>query len=416
MRALLTRAAAAVQLRKFTGVLAIWVITLFYVLFQGGKTSFMLFIMVSVLFLYLFIGGLEGVRRARGARSFYSEQDKPDLLYAGGFLKVKLEVTIPGFLPLPYVVVREILKRHNGESWVFEESLIPNMGGRGELLFQTPLLERGRYSFENTDILSEDIFGLMEHKGTFKAEGQFRVMPRAVVVPRWQLYERKARLSGPQVSLLQSRRETTQINGVRDYVYGDRLTRIHWNATAKTGEWKSKEFEHESVPRTILVLDGTSSGYYNSAQFELAVSVTASLLGFGIRERIGIGLCCLDKHNKVFSPAEGNAERQKMIQYLIDINAEGKGPLIDRLESVQRMFPKGSYFVLISPQSGRAVLDTLRWAENRGMTPSHIHVLHPSGKYRAGEWQNILHSHGVTGHSISTLQELPAVLGGDSVR
>ncbi|MEK3834249.1 MULTISPECIES: DUF58 domain-containing protein [unclassified Paenibacillus] len=416
MRALLTRAAAAVQLRKFTGVLAIWVITLFYVLFQGGKTSFMLFIMVSVLFLYLFIGGLEGVRRARGARSFYSEQDKPDLLYAGGFLKVKLEVTIPGFLPLPYVVVREILKRHNGESWVFEESLIPNMGGRGELLFQTPLLERGRYSFENTDILSEDIFGLMEHKGTFKAEGQFRVMPRAVVVPRWQLYERKARLSGPQVSLLQSRRETTQINGVRDYVYGDRLTRIHWNATAKTGEWKSKEFEHESVPRTILVLDGTSSGYYNSAQFELAVSVTASLLGFGIRERIGIGLCCLDKHNKVFSPAEGNAERQKMIQYLIDINAEGKGPLIDRLESVQRLFPKGSYFVLISPQSGRAVLDTLRWAENRGMTPSHIHVLHPSGKYRAGEWQNILHSHGVTGHSISTLQELPAVLGGDSVR
>ncbi|MEK3713587.1 DUF58 domain-containing protein [Paenibacillus sp. FSL R7-0333] len=416
MRALLTRAAAAVQLRKFTGVLAIWVITLFYVLFQGGKTSFMLFIMVSVLFLYLFIGGLEGVRRARGARSFYSEQDKPDLLYAGGFLKVKLEVTIPGFLPLPYVVVREILKRHNGESWVFEESLIPNMGGRGELLFQTPLLERGRYSFENTDIISEDIFGLMEHKGTFKAEGQFRVMPRAVVVPRWQLYERKARLSGPQVSLLQSRRETTQINGVRDYVYGDRLTRIHWNATAKTGEWKSKEFEHESVPRTILVLDGTSSGYYNSAQFELAVSVTASLLGFGIRERIGIGLCCLDKHNKVFSPAEGNAERQKMIQYLIDINAEGKGPLIDRLESVQRLFPKGSYFVLISPQSGRAVLDTLRWAENRGMTPSHIHVLHPSGKYRAGEWQNILHSHGVTGHSISTLQELPAVLGGDSVR
>lgn len=416
MRALLTRAAAAVDLRKFTGVLAIWVITLFYVLFQGGKTSFMLFIMVSVLILYLFIGGLEGVRRARGTRSFYSEQDKPELLYAGGHLRVKLEVTIPGFLPLPYVVVREILKRHNGESWVFEESLIPNIGGRGELLFQTPTLERGRYTFESTDILSEDIFGLMEHKGSFKAEGQFRVMPRAVVVPRWQLYERKARLSGPQVSLLQSRRETTQINGVRDYIYGDRLTRIHWNATAKTGEWKSKEFEHESVPRTILVLDGSSSGYYNSAQFELAVSITASLLGFGIRERIGIGLCCLDKHNKVFSPAEGNAERQKMIQYLIDINAEGRGPLISRLESVQRMFPKGAYFVLISPQSGREVLDTLRWADSRGMTPSHIHVLHSSGKYRAGEWHNILHSHGVTGYSISALQELPAVLGGDPVR
>lgn len=416
MRAILARAAAVIEPRKFIGILAIWVITLLYVLFQGGKTSFMLFIMVSVLILYLIVGGLEGVRRARGTRSFYSEQEKPDLLYAGGYLRVKLEVTIPGFLPLPYVVVREILKRHNGESWVFEESLIPNIGGRGELLFQTPQLERGRYSFENTDILSEDIFGLMEHKGNFKAEGQFRVLPRAVVVPRWQLYERKARISGPQVSLLQSRRETTQINGVRDYVYGDRLTRIHWNATAKTGDWKSKEFEHESVPRTILVLDGSSSGYYNAAQFELAVSITASLLGFGIRERIGIGLCCLDKNTKVFSPAESSAERQKMIQYLIDINAEGRGSLVNRLESAQRLFPKGAYMVLISPQSGRPVLDTLRWADSRGLTPSHIHVLNPAAKNRVDGWMGVLQSHGITGHSIRNLQELPVVLGGDPVR
>lgn len=168
----------------------------------------------------------------------------------------------------------------------------------------------------------------MEHKGTFMAEGQFRVLPRAVFVPRWQLYERKSRLAGQQASLLHSRRETTQINGVRDYVYGDRLTRIHWNATAKTGNWKSKEFEHESVPKTMIVLDGSAMVYAGSNQFELAVSIAASLLGFGIRDRIGIGLCCLDKNTKIFMPAEGAAERQKMIQYLIDINAEGRGPLV----------------------------------------------------------------------------------------
>ncbi|WP_148449131.1 DUF58 domain-containing protein, partial [Paenibacillus ihuae] len=261
MKNYLSGAAAVIQPRKFAGILAIWAVTLLYVLFQGGKTSFMLFIMVSVLILYLVIGALGGVRRAKGTRSLYSEQEKPELLYAGGYLRVKLMITIPGFLPLPYVVVREILKRHNGESWVFEESLVPSLRGQGELLFQTPALERGSYTFENTDILAEDIFGLVEHKGTFKAEGQFRVLPRAVFVPRWLLYERRSRLAGLQTSLLHSRRETTQINGVRDYIYGDRLTRIHWNATAKTGEWKSKEFEHESVPKTILVLDGSYMAY-----------------------------------------------------------------------------------------------------------------------------------------------------------
>ncbi|WP_379136251.1 DUF58 domain-containing protein [Paenibacillus sp. sgz500958] len=409
----LSAVAAVIQPAKLAGILAVWGVTLLYVLFQGGKTSFMLFIMVSLLIVYLVIGGLGGVRLSKGTRRLYAEQDKPELLYAGGHIRVQLSLTIPGFLPLPYVVVREILKRHNGESWIFEESVVPNFRGQGELRFQTPALERGSYTFADTDVISEDIFGLTQYKGSFLAKGQFRVMPRAVFIPRWQLYERNARLAGPQVSKVQSRRETTQINGVRDYVYGDRLTRIHWNATAKTGAWKSKEFEHESIPKTMIVLDGTGSAYASSDTFELAVSTAASLLGYGIRERIGIGLCCLDKNTKMFSPAESGAERQKMIQYLIDINGEGRGSLISRLDKGQRLFPKGSYFVLISPQSGQPVLDALRWAESRGMTPSHLHVLNSSGSFRSNEWMNTLAARGITGYKVTSLQELPAILGGE---
>ena len=412
MRRYLSAAATVFQPAKFAGFLLIWIITLLYVLFQGGKTSLMLFMMVSLLIIYLIIGSLGGVRRAKGTRKLFSEQDKGELLAAGGHLRVRLVITIPGVLPLPYVVIREVLKRHNGESWVFEESVIPNLRGLGELNFQTPTLERGSYTFSDTDILSQDIFGLAEHKGTFNAGGQFRVLPRAIYVPKWQLYDRKSRLIGPQTSLVRSRRETTQINGVRDYVYGDRLSRIHWNATAKTGSWKSKEFEHESVPKTILVLDGSASAYANSDQFELAVSIAASMLGYGIRDRIGIGLCCLDKTTKVFTPAEGASERQKMIQYLIDLNAEGRGPLVSRLEKGYHMFPKGSYLVLISPQSGQDVLETLRWADSRGMVPSHIHV-RSSEPNRRVDWMSVLKSRGITGYSISALHELPAVLGGE---
>ncbi|NGM82858.1 DUF58 domain-containing protein [Paenibacillus sp. 7124] len=404
--------AAAVRLpAKLAGIFAVWCVTLLYVLFQGGKTSFMLFTMVSVLMVYLLAGGFAGVRRARGARTLTGEGDKLDVLHAGGHLRVKLEIALPGFLPLPFIVVREMLKRHNGESWVFEESVVPNFRGRGELRFQTPPLERGRYTFSETEVASEDIFGLVEYRGAFLAQGQFRVLPRTVHIPRWMMYERNSRLAGPQASLSPSRRETTQINGVRDYVYGDRMSRIHWNATAKTGTWKSKEFEHESLPKTILILDGTSSAYSSSAQFELAVSTAASLLGYGIRERIGIGMCCLDRNTKVFAPAESGAERQKMIQYLIDINGEGRGPLVPRLEKSGRMFPKGAYFVLISPQTGENVLRTLRWAESRGMTPCHIQVLNPSGMRRS-EWQDELQSRGVIGYKVSELQELPGVLGG----
>lgn len=76
MRRYLSTVAAHIQPTKFASILVIWSITLLYVLFQGGKTAFMLFIMVSVLIAYLIAGGLGGVRRAKGVRSFYAEQDK----------------------------------------------------------------------------------------------------------------------------------------------------------------------------------------------------------------------------------------------------------------------------------------------------------------------------------------------------
>ncbi|AIQ63089.1 von Willebrand factor A [Paenibacillus stellifer] len=404
--------AAALKLpAKLAGVIAVWSVTLLYVLFQGGKTSVMLLTMVSVLILYLIAGGFAGVRRAQGSRMLYLEGERQDLLHAGGFLRVKLGITLPGFLPLPYVVVKEVLKRHNGESWIFEESVVPNFKGHGELKFQTPPLERGRYFFSDTEIASSDIFGLVEYKGRFTTPGQFGVLPRMVPVTSWMLYERNSRAAGPQVSLAPSRRETTQINGVRDYVYGDRISRIHWNATARTGTWKSKEFEHESLPKTMLVLDGTSTAYANEPQFELAVSTAASLLGYGIRDRIGMGLCCLDKEIKVFPPAESGSERQKMIQYLVDIEGEGKGPLLPRLEKSWRMFPRGAYFVLISPRSASDSLEALRWAESRGMTPCHIQVKNPQSR-RSHEWQDDSKTQGYLTHRVGDLHELPAVLGG----
>ncbi|WP_310551548.1 DUF58 domain-containing protein [Paenibacillus glufosinatiresistens] len=416
MRSLLAKAAASVQPAKLAAMLAVWVVTLLYVLFQGGKNSVMLFTMATILILYLLTGGLLGVRRAKGVRTLLSAGDSPEPLAAGGYLQVRLRLNVPGILPLPYLVVREMLKKHNGESWKFEDSLIPDYRGRSELRFQTPPLERGIYTFQETEIGSIDVFGLVEHKGSFLAEGRFRVLPRTVYLPRWNLYERSSRRSGLQTSLAQSRRESVQINGVRDYVYGDRLSRIHWNATARTGAWKSKEFEHESVPRTMVVLDGTARVYSNSAQFELAVSAAASLLGFGLRERIGVGLCAIDREIRFFAPAEGAADRRHMTHALIDLNAEGSGRLLEKLEKSKQLFPRGCHFVFVSPQSGGAALEVLRWAENRGMMPVHLHVRNPASPGRYAEWAGTLDSCGMAGYSVAALEELPAALEGREAR
>ncbi|MET3543570.1 uncharacterized protein (DUF58 family) [Paenibacillus favisporus] len=414
MTRLLTGIRSGLKTPRYWAVLLVWVASLFYVLFQGGKTSLMLFVMISVIVLYLIVLGISGVRLTRGTRQLSTERGQGTVLHAGEQIKVRLHFSIPGFLPMPYIIIREVMKRHNGDSWSFEESVIPNYRGSGTLMFQTPPLERGRYYFTETECVSEDIFGFIEHKGRFHVPGQFRVMPRTVFIPTWKLFDRNSPLAGPQTASAASRKETTQINGVRDYVYGDRISRIHWNATAKTGQWKSKEFEYDSVPKTMLLLDATKAHYGSDAQFELAVSTAASLLEYGGRGRMNMGLATLGDVFKLFPPSSVQGDRQRMMHHLVDLSADGYGKLLPKLEQNARFLPAGAFLVFISPASGQQVLDILRWAETRGMSSSHIRI--SSGREKGVEgWGAMLASRGTFACSIQSLSELPAALGGGRV-
>ncbi|MCJ8011474.1 DUF58 domain-containing protein [Paenibacillus sp. KQZ6P-2] len=413
MKALLKTIRSVLRNRRFWIVLAVWAASLLFVLFQGGKTSLMLFVMISVLVIYLIAGGLGGIRRVQGHRNLSAEQEQGETLHAGDQMKVRLHFSVPGFLPMPYVIIREVMKRHNGETWSFEESVIPDLRGGGELMFQTPPLERGRYFFTETECVTEDIFGFIEHKGTFHVPGQFHVFPRTVSIPGWKMMDRNSKLAGPQRSAA-SRRETTQINGVRDYVYGDRISRIHWNATAKTGSWKSKEFEYDSVPKIMIVLDAISANYASGSQFELAVSTAASLMNYASRERLCIGLATAGEQFKMFAPSEHHSDRQRMMSHLVDVTADGYGSLLSKLENRGRFIPSGCLFVLISPQSDNKTLELLRWVDTHGLTPSHILVSSsPADKESTKQgWVSMLKARGTFSCSVSELQDLPAAIGG----
>lgn len=374
----------------------------------------MLFSMVSLLSVYLIGSSFGGVNRVKASRSVTSGE-RGEILHAGDQVRVKMEVTIPGLLPMPYLIVREVLQRHNGDRWSFEDSVIPNLRGSGELVFQTPPLERGRYAFSKTECISEDIFGLIEHRGEFEVSTLFRVLPRTIYIPDWQRSIRNLKLGGTQTTISSSRRETTQINGVRDYVYGDRISRIHWNATAKTGSWKSKEFEHESFPKTMIVLDCTAHGYHNSNQFETAVSAAASLVEYGAREHAGTGLFTAGKESGVFAPSDTPSERMRMIQHLVDVDADREESLISSLKRAHRHFPKGALFLLVSPLADHSVLEVMRWAESRGMNPCLLRISSPAGmESNHDDYTSILKSRGITSYTASSLEELPVVLGGGS--
>lgn len=73
-------------------------------------------------------------------------------------------------------------------------------------------------------------------------------------------------------------------HAIRNYVPGDARRQIHWRSTAKTGVMMVRQYEEARRSRIAVVMDLGSPEYTTDAEFELAVSVSASLGQQAVRE------------------------------------------------------------------------------------------------------------------------------------
>jgi len=395
----------------------LYFISLFYLLFQGGKTSLMLFMILNALSLYLMLGRWSGISGVQGTRWTESGVGGSALLSAGTRLQVKLKMQIPGFWPLPYVIVREKLVRASGgESQMYEMSFVPDYRRRGEVQFETAPLRRGRYQFHQTDCSTRDIFGLFEHRGSFQQPLHIQVLPRTVELKDWRLFRRSQRGVFHHTLTSLWAKETTQIDGVREYIHGDRLSRVHWNATAKTGQWKSKEFEREALPRVVFVLDRNDESYSNGDQFELAVSVAASLLELTITRGMPIGFVSSGASSGWFGEGRTPVSREEVFQHLVDVEADGKLSMGDLLCQVAERYEPGVHIVMIGPSVDERTIKAMETLESKRMVPSVIHIGHKmtsaDAEAKLRQLVSMCQSKQWEFASVSDLDKLPQALRG----
>ena len=398
---------------RFWGLALCFLFSLMFLLFQGGKLAFMLFIMVTALCAYLGLSHWSGISKTQGVRTLtHGYGDREPVLEAGTSLSVKIEVRIPGFWPIPYVSIKDRLIRRGGEEQLFEAFLIPDWKRRGEVSYRTQPLRRGYYHFGRTECATEDIFGLFEHKGTLDLPYSFAVLPQKAHIREWKQLHHLFRGVHHHSATTRSHRETTQINGVREYIYGDRLARIHWNATAKTGTWKSKEFERESLPKTVIVLDRNMRAYKDKDDFELAVSVAASLLDYGARKDLAIGLLSVGKQFHYFEPKLGAGHHKAIVNHLIEVEADGQHALPDVLKNRAKLFSPGIFVGIITPQHGESLAQTLAWIEQRQMVPCPFWIARSQTAAEVEHWRRQMKKGGHMAYAVQFLEELETALGG----
>lgn len=386
-----------------------------YVLFQGGKTSLMLFAILNMLGLYLLLGRWSGIAGVNGSRLIETQGGSAVLMKAGMRIGITLRMQIPGFWPLPYVIVREkLVRRSSGESQVYEMSFVPDYRRRGEVRFETAPLRRGVYQFQPTDCSTCDIFGLFEHRGSFSQTHTIHVLPRTIELKDWKLFRRAQHGVFHHTYTSQHSRETTQIDGVRDYIHGDRLSRIHWNATAKTGQWKSKEFEREALPRIVFLLDRNRSAYPNPEQFELAVSAVASLIELSVQKRMPLGFVSVGQYAYWFGEGKSTVSRDEVMQHLIDVEADGTAELSVVLAQVSERYEPGVHIVMVTASIQEDTAKAISALESRRMLPSVIHIAdsnpQPEEAAKLRHWRWMCQSKQWEFVSVAQLEQLPVAL------
>ncbi|WP_168120604.1 DUF58 domain-containing protein [Paenibacillus sp. HB172176] len=401
-------------------IAAVYVCSAFYFLFQGGKTALMLFVILNLLLVYLLLGRWSGINRVNGTRAFTSQGSSAHnkTISAGSPLEVNLQVKVPGYYPVPYVIIRDVLRRHNGQLLQFEASFIPNWKRAGSVTYHTPALQRGEYRFANAECVTWDVFGLFEHTGSFPAEAVFSVLPQTVAIRQWSGFQRGVRGPYSHAAASRSAKETTQLNGVREYLYGDRLSRIHWNATAKTGEWKSKAFERESLPRTLLILDRHLPAYEGSLleRFELAVSVTASFMEHGLKDDTAMGLLSIGESMTYLPAKSGIEQRSLAMKHLTFVDADAPRSIYLSLQMANSVIEPGSFALLITGETGSSMLRSMEFLSRKGLTPCLIHVGSRGTRHDEGAgWQKLIRDKGWHAFEINQLQELPSILEGSGI-
>jgi uncharacterized protein (DUF58 family) len=151
---------------------------------------------------------------------------------------------------------------------------------------------RGVYTFGPATVRSGDPFGWLMREERVLARETLLVYPLVAPIESFGLPPRHP--FGERAMPRRLLEDPLRIAGAREYALGDDPRRIHWKATARAGELRSKIYEPSSQYRLLILLDINTykeswMGLDPEIQ-ELSIAVAASLAMWALDEGYAVGL------------------------------------------------------------------------------------------------------------------------------
>ena len=247
---------------------------------QAGLVAFAGYVVLGTLLLSRFLAD-------RWINALEIDRDCPhEPRGLGESITVRVRVANRGWLPIIWVLVEELLPesalRSRPARLQVKGSRLRVMflrpGQVKALKFQLSFPFRGYYPVGPTTAETGDVFGLHRRHRVIGTPTMVMVYPKTLPLRGFDFASQRPigviRLANHLFE------DPTRTSGVRPYQLGDPLQRIHWRATARTGELHCRVYEPTSLAGATLLVDFHHDSYPSRSEpyrSELAITIACSL-------------------------------------------------------------------------------------------------------------------------------------------
>jgi uncharacterized protein (DUF58 family) len=235
---------------------------------------------------------------------------------------------------------------------------IPAPGRTETCLLPVPTGRRGVFELPPQPTWATDPFGLFAVTGP-SIPAVTAVVHPAPVLPSEHLHDFESAGAGDDASGHSSAGGGIgDLEGIRPYVPGDRLSLLHWSAKARYGTWFVRQFGTEEALTLSVVIDDRI-GVHRRLEFELLVATTLGILTEAIESGRSAQLHTLSGRRYNFVPGErGQAEARMVLAELQPLGTDAwartaparpDALLLTTRTGAERLDPRG----LVMARAGR---------------------------------------------------------------
>ena len=200
-------------------------------------------------------------------------------------------------------------------------------------------------------------------------------------------------------------------SSVREYAYGDSLSRVHWKTTARTNRLMSKEFDVGSSNEVVILNDLDKSvqcGRLEDSTDELSISVTASLTKSYTDSHTPVGFLSHGNDRYYITPGIGSSHFDRTMQTLA-VAKPGNGKKLQQVITEERnIWFNHSSIIIITPSSETEWVTALSELSqsNTSVTVIMVNAKSFGGKHELGPILSALDNIGISPYVINKNDEL----------